>query len=156
MALTAIVQEAARRVGFRPRLVQRAGETSTVMAFVAAGRIDGFWELHLSPHDVGAGALLVALYTVSDFGAVSIARFNTFTLAIYNAYRTLFDRSVAAGLAPGSMSCSVDILSDRDLRLLLVFTHVAVFPLTRFASIAGAGTKAPAALNPFGPARVLG
>lgn len=36
-ALTAIVQEAARRVGFRPRLVQRAGETSTVMAFVAAG-----------------------------------------------------------------------------------------------------------------------
>lgn len=36
-ALTAIVQEATRRVGFRPKLVQRAGETSTVMAFVAAG-----------------------------------------------------------------------------------------------------------------------
>lgn len=36
-ALASVVQEAARRVGFRPRLVQRAGETSTVMAFVAAG-----------------------------------------------------------------------------------------------------------------------
>lgn len=36
-ALTSIVQEAARQVGFRPRIVQRAGETSTLMAFVAAG-----------------------------------------------------------------------------------------------------------------------
>lgn len=45
------------------------------------------------------GALLVALYTISDFGAVSILRYNTFTLAIYNAYRVLFDRSVAAVLA---------------------------------------------------------
>ncbi|MGC5048380.1 LysR substrate-binding domain-containing protein [Micrococcus porci] len=36
-ALTAIVQESARRVGFRLRVVQRAGETSTVLAFVAAG-----------------------------------------------------------------------------------------------------------------------
>jgi iron(III) transport system permease protein len=46
-----------------------------------------------------AGSLLVALYTISDFGAVSIARYNTFTLAIYNSYRALFDRSVAAALA---------------------------------------------------------
>jgi len=29
------------------------------LAFTAAGRFDGFWELHLSPHDVAAGALLV-------------------------------------------------------------------------------------------------
>ncbi|MDO4239787.1 LysR substrate-binding domain-containing protein [Micrococcus sp.] len=36
-ALTAIVQEAARQAGFRPRLVQRAGESATVLAFVAAG-----------------------------------------------------------------------------------------------------------------------
>lgn len=42
------------------------------------------------------GALLVALYTVSDFGAVSITRYNTLTLSIYNAYQALFDRSVAA------------------------------------------------------------
>ncbi len=45
------------------------------------------------------GGLLVALYTLSDFGAVSIVRFNTFTLSIYNAYQGLFDRSVAAALA---------------------------------------------------------
>lgn len=46
-----------------------------------------------------AGALLVALYTVSDFGAVSLTRYSTLTLSIYNAYQALFDRSVAACLA---------------------------------------------------------
>ena len=46
-----------------------------------------------------AGSLLVALYTLSDFGAVSIVRYNTFTLSIYNAYRGLFDRTAAASLA---------------------------------------------------------
>ncbi|MCH7664322.1 MAG: iron ABC transporter permease [Acidobacteria bacterium] len=46
-----------------------------------------------------AGSLLMALYTLSDFGAVSIVRYKTFTLSIYNAYRGLFDRSVAASLA---------------------------------------------------------
>ncbi len=45
------------------------------------------------------GSLLVGLYVLSDFGAVSIVRFNTLTLSIYNAYQSLFDRSVAAGLA---------------------------------------------------------
>lgn len=46
-----------------------------------------------------SGSLLIALYTLSDFGAVSIVRYNTFTLSIYNAYRGLFDRTVAASLA---------------------------------------------------------
>jgi iron(III) transport system permease protein len=46
-----------------------------------------------------AGTLLVVLYALSDFGAVSIMRYNTLTLAIYNAYRSLFDRSVAASVS---------------------------------------------------------
>jgi iron(III) transport system permease protein len=46
----------------------------------------------------GSG-LLVALYTLSDFGAVSLMRFDTFTRAIYNAYRASFDRNSAAALA---------------------------------------------------------
>lgn len=48
---------------------------------------------------LAAGSLLVVLYTISDFGAVSIVRYDTFTLSIYNAYRGLFDRTVAAALA---------------------------------------------------------
>ena len=48
---------------------------------------------------LAGGSLLVVLYTLSDFGAVSIVRFNTFTVAIYNAYSGLFDRTAAAALA---------------------------------------------------------
>jgi len=48
---------------------------------------------------IGAGALLVALYTLSDFGAVSLLRFNSFTRAIYVQYQAAFDRTPAAVLA---------------------------------------------------------
>jgi iron(III) transport system permease protein len=43
-----------------------------------------------------AGALLVTLYVLSDFGAVSILRYSTFTRALYLQYRTAFDRAPAA------------------------------------------------------------
>jgi iron(III) transport system permease protein len=48
---------------------------------------------------VGAGALLACLYAISDFGAVSILRFDTLATAIYSQYRFSFDRSAAAFLA---------------------------------------------------------
>jgi iron(III) transport system permease protein len=48
---------------------------------------------------VGAGALLVALYTLSDFGVVSLMRYDALTRAIYLQYRSLFDRTPAAVLA---------------------------------------------------------
>ena len=48
---------------------------------------------------IGAGALLVALYALSDFGAVSIMRFDSFTTSIYTLYRASFDRTGAAALA---------------------------------------------------------
>lgn len=50
------------------------------------------------PAVLGA-SLLVALYTLSDFGAVSLMRYDAFTRAIYNAYRASFDRNTAAALA---------------------------------------------------------
>lgn len=46
-----------------------------------------------------AGGLLTALYTLSDFGAVMIMRFNAFTRAIFMSYNGSFDRSRAALLA---------------------------------------------------------
>ncbi len=48
---------------------------------------------------IAAGSLLVALYTLSDFGAVSLLRYETFTWAIYQQYQTAFDRSVASVLS---------------------------------------------------------
>jgi iron(III) transport system permease protein len=43
-----------------------------------------------------AGGLLVALYALSDFGAVSLMRFDAFTLGIFTSYRATFDRTPAA------------------------------------------------------------
>jgi len=39
--------------------VRRGGAASLDLAYVAAGRLDGYWELGLAPWDVSAGALLV-------------------------------------------------------------------------------------------------
>jgi iron(III) transport system permease protein len=47
---------------------------------------------------LAAGSLLVALFTISDFGAVSILRFDSFTAEIYIAYQSSFDRVAAAAL----------------------------------------------------------
>lgn len=39
--------------------VRRPGAASLDLAYVAAGRLDGFWEFGLSPWDIAAGALLI-------------------------------------------------------------------------------------------------
>lgn len=46
-----------------------------------------------------AGALLVALYTLAEFGTVAIFRVDAFTRVIYASYRASFDRVSAAVLA---------------------------------------------------------
>jgi iron(III) transport system permease protein len=48
---------------------------------------------------IAAGALLVALYALSDFGAVSLMQYDALTRAIYLRYRTLLEREPAAVLA---------------------------------------------------------
>jgi iron(III) transport system permease protein len=74
------LEEAARTLGSKPLAV--------------------FWRITLPQlrPAVAAGSLLVALYTLSDFGAVSLLRFDSFTRAIYVAYRSSFDRTSAAVL----------------------------------------------------------
>lgn len=59
-----------------------------------------FWHvtLPLLRPALGAGGLLVALYTLRDFGAVALMRYDTFTRVIYTQYQS-FDRSQAALLA---------------------------------------------------------
>ena len=52
----------------------------------------------LSPA-IAAGGLLVGLYVLSDFGAVSLLRYETFTWAIYQQYQSSFDRNIAATLS---------------------------------------------------------
>lgn len=49
--------------------IRRAGAASLDLAYVAAGRLDAFWETDLKPWDIAAGALLVteAGGVISDF-----------------------------------------------------------------------------------------
>lgn len=60
-----VQQDAAALVGLfgeflqRSRAVRRLGSAQIDLCYVAAGRLDGFWEVKLNPWDVSAGALLV-------------------------------------------------------------------------------------------------
>jgi iron(III) transport system permease protein len=90
--MDASLEEAARSLGHSPRRV--------------------FWRVtlpHLRP-SIAAGGLLVALYTLSDFGAVSLLRANVFTQAIYVQYRASFDRSYAALLSLVLVAATLAIL----------------------------------------------
>lgn len=48
-----------REVTSKTAGVRRAGAAALDLAYVAAGRLDGFWETGLSPWDMAAGALLI-------------------------------------------------------------------------------------------------
>lgn len=43
----------------KARAVRRLGSAALDLCYVAAGRFDGFWELHLHPWDMAAGTLVV-------------------------------------------------------------------------------------------------
>jgi iron(III) transport system permease protein len=59
---------------------------------------------------ISAGALLVALYVLSDFGAVSLLRFDSFTREIYVSYSASFDRTAAAALGALLVVLTVGVL----------------------------------------------
>ena len=81
------------------------------------GRIKTFYyvTLPLLLPAMRSGGLLVALYTLSDYGAVALLRYQTFTWAIMNMYNGAFNRISAAALS-----------------LLLVFFAVLILSLDGF------------------------
>jgi iron(III) transport system permease protein len=72
--------------------VARTLDRTPVRAFCAA-TLPQAWPA------AAAGSLLVALYVLSDFGAVALFRVDAFTRTIYASYRASFDRSGAAVLS---------------------------------------------------------
>jgi myo-inositol-1(or 4)-monophosphatase len=60
----------------RAQGVRRDGSAALNMAYLACGRFDGFWEGHLSPWDLAAGALIVSeaggMVTRYDGGAFTL------------------------------------------------------------------------------------
>lgn len=65
------------------------------------GAFATFWRITLPQlrPAVAAGGLLVSLYTLSDFGAVSILRYDTFTRVIFTSFNASFDRTPAVVLS---------------------------------------------------------
>ncbi len=64
---------------------------------------------------VAAGSLLVALYTLTDFGAVSLLRYETFTWAIFVQFESAFDRGLAAALSLALVALAAAILAVEAL-----------------------------------------
>ncbi len=60
--------ENVQRMIMKTRGIRRMGAAAIDLAYVASGRLDAFWELHLKPWDVAAGAALIraAGGTVTD------------------------------------------------------------------------------------------
>lgn len=58
-----------RKIFIRTGNIRRPGSAAMDLAYTACGRMDGFWEMSLSPWDMAAGALLIeeAGGKVSDF-----------------------------------------------------------------------------------------
>ena len=71
----------------RSQGIRRNGAAALDLCYVAAGRLDGFWELKLKPWDVAAGALIVkeAGGHMSDFAGSSFAIAGSQTLATNGA-----------------------------------------------------------------------
>lgn len=67
----------------KARGIRRAGAAALDLAYVAAGRLDGFWELKLKPWDVAAGVLIIreAGGMVTTFNGSSYDIFNDRILA---------------------------------------------------------------------------
>jgi iron(III) transport system permease protein len=88
---------------------------------------------------LAGGALLVALYVLHDFGAVSLMRFQTFTQAIFVQYRAAFDRAPAAILS----------LMLVGLAVVVVAVEQRTRGRARFHR-SGAGSSAPVRMVPLG------
>jgi iron(III) transport system permease protein len=83
-----------------------------------AARIHGatpsqvFWRVNLPllRPAIAAGLAMVVLHVLSDFGAVSMLRYQTFTLSIYLQMNTRFDLNAAAGLSLVLVTLSLTFL----------------------------------------------
>jgi len=87
---------------------------------------------------MASGGLLVALYTLSDFGAVSILRVDTFTRAVFTAFSVGFDRTGAVALA--------SVLAVFALAIIVV-ERLARGAEKRYARVGSGGPRRPRPLG---------
>jgi myo-inositol-1(or 4)-monophosphatase len=92
--------------------IRRAGAAALDLAYLAAGRVDGFWEAGLAPWDVAAGSLLVteAGGRVSDFwGCANHLKNGHIVSGSASVYPFLLEQvqtHMAPALDPGKDKCA--------------------------------------------------
>ncbi|WP_304452526.1 iron ABC transporter permease [Nocardiopsis sp. YSL2] len=94
---------------------------------------------HVQP-SAAAGALLVALYVLSDFGSVATMRYDTFTRVIYNDFRNRFDLASAASLS----------LVLVAVTLLVLWGEARARGRARFSRLGSGSTRRRPPLDPAG------
>ncbi|GAB6089105.1 ABC transporter permease [Spirochaeta dissipatitropha] len=99
------LEESARSLGYGP--------TSVLFKVVLP---------HLRPA-ILAGSVIIILYTVGDFGAVALMRYEVFSYAIYNQYANAFDRVYVSVLSLMLLAIPVAVLAIEGR--LLSRTHLA-------------------------------
>jgi iron(III) transport system permease protein len=109
-----------------------------------------FWSVtwpQVAP-SAAAGALLVALYVLSDFGAVAMVRYDALTWAVHSAYGASFDRTRAAvyALVLVLLAGSV-VLAERSARRRAV---------RRLPATSAPGRTLPVRLGPWLPVALAG
>ena len=77
------------------------------------GAIETFFRVNLAQlrPAVAAGGILIALYVLSEFGAVSMLRYDTLTPLAYIQYTTSFDRNAAAVLGLPLLAFAILLLA---------------------------------------------
>ena len=128
------------------------------------GTFQVFWRVNLPllRPAIGAGAILVSLYVLSDFGAVSMLRYVTFTAAIY-FQRAGYDTASAAVLSLVLIVLTVIILwgesysrrKNRYYQTAGTFREPAILPLGRWKPLALLYVGAVFALSVALPVSVL-
>lgn len=81
--------------------LRSAEDLEGIARTLGRGPASAFWSVtwpQVRPA-AAAGGLLVALYVLSDFGAVAMVRYDALTWAIHSAYGASFDRTRAAAYA---------------------------------------------------------
>ena len=103
-----------REIMVRAPGIRRAGAASLDLAYVAAGRLDGFWEIGLKPWDMAAGALLIleAGGLVSDFEGGEAYLENGSVVAgtpkLFAQLLAVVQRSAGAGPGAGAENDTAD------------------------------------------------
>jgi myo-inositol-1(or 4)-monophosphatase len=83
--------------------VRRFGAAALDLAYVAAGRIDGFWECKLKPWDVAAGMLLV------EEAGGRVTGYNGESYSVYD-HRIL----ASNGLIHDQMMCQITVTHEHS------------------------------------------